>query len=184
MVTLVRHDLEFILKQIEIAEQHAAGTPLSELVDSPLLPAGLRTVDGSLNNILPGREQWGASGETFISLVEPNFREGEGSITFGPGATITNSDYGTNGPTNDLADAQPRLISNLIVDQTLNNPAAIMTGLMRAGVEGANLLAVQGEISAAFAALKAAQALPADPATPEIIALQGVISARNGYSLP
>jgi Ca2+-binding RTX toxin-like protein len=180
MVTLVRHDLEFILKQIEIAEQHAAGTPMSELVDSPLLPAGLRTVDGSLNNILPGREQWGASGEQFISLVDPNYIEGEGSITFGAGTpgetTISNSDYSTNGATNHLADAQPRMISNLIVDQTLNNPAAIITALMRAGVEGANLLAVQGEISAAFAVLKAAQALPENPTTPEIVALQDTIA--------
>jgi hypothetical protein len=58
MVNLVKHDLEFILPQILIAEQHASGTPLMELVDSPLLPAGLRKVDGSLNNIMPGREQW------------------------------------------------------------------------------------------------------------------------------
>ena len=185
MVTLVRHDLEFILKQIEIAEQHAAGTPMSELVDSPLLPAGLRTVDGSFNNIVPGREQWGASGEPFISLVDPNFREGEGSITFGAGTpgetTISNSDYGTNGATNHLADAQPRMISNLIVDQTLNNPAAIMTALMRAGVDGANLLAIQGEISAAFAVLKAAQSLiPDDPRTPEIIALEDAIAGIEG----
>lgn len=174
MVTLVRNDLEFILKQIEIAEQHAAGTPLTDLVDSPLLPAGLRTVDGSLNNILPGREQWGASGEPFISLVDPNFIHGEGSITFGagtPGATtISNSNYGTNGATNNLADAQPRMISYLIVDQTLNNPAAIITGLMRAGVEGANLLAVQGEISAAFDALTAAKAAAANPANAAAIA--------------
>ena len=59
MVQLVKHDLEYILKQIKIAEQHAAGTPLSELVDNPLLPYGLRTVDGSYNNLVPGREQWG-----------------------------------------------------------------------------------------------------------------------------
>lgn len=180
MVNLVKHDLEFILEQILIAEQHASGTPLSELVDSPLLPAGLRTVDGSFNNIIPGREQWGASGERFINLVDENFGEGEGSITFGAGTpgemTISNSDYSTNGVNNHLADAQPRMISNLIVDQTLNNPAAIMTALMRAGAEGADLLAIEGEISAAFAALKAAQSLPETPSTPETIALQEEIA--------
>ena len=31
MVTLVKHDLEFILKQIMIAEEHANGTPLTEV---------------------------------------------------------------------------------------------------------------------------------------------------------
>jgi hypothetical protein len=31
MVELVRHDLEFILRQIKIAEAHAAGTPLTEI---------------------------------------------------------------------------------------------------------------------------------------------------------
>ena len=30
MVTLVKHDLEFILKQIEIAEAHAAGGDLAD----------------------------------------------------------------------------------------------------------------------------------------------------------
>ena len=54
MVNLVKHDLQFILNQIKIAEAHASGTPLTELVDSPLLPYGLRTVDGSYNNLVPG----------------------------------------------------------------------------------------------------------------------------------
>ncbi|MFN3846890.1 MAG: peroxidase family protein, partial [Paracoccaceae bacterium] len=177
MVTLVRHDLEFILDQIRVAEAHAAGTPLSDLIDNPLLPTGLRTVDGSFNNIVPGRELWGASGQPFINLATPSFGVGEGSISFGP-TTITNSDYGTNGPNNHLADQQPRLISNLIVDQTLNNPAAILTALSRGGVEGANLLAVQGEISAAFAALKAAQAAAANPGNAvAILELQAQIAA-------
>ncbi|WP_147020129.1 hypothetical protein, partial [Methylorubrum extorquens] len=65
MVALVKHDLEFILRQIEIAEAHAQGGVLAELVagyngndgltQAHLLPYGLRTVDGSYNNLLPGR---------------------------------------------------------------------------------------------------------------------------------
>ena len=47
-------DLEFILAQIKIAEAHAAGTPLSELVVDPHLPFGLRTVDGTYNNLIEG----------------------------------------------------------------------------------------------------------------------------------
>jgi hypothetical protein len=49
MVQIVKHDLEFILKQIKIAEANSvshsgsAATPLSELVSHHLLPYGLRT---------------------------------------------------------------------------------------------------------------------------------------------
>ena len=37
-------------------------------------------------------------------------------------AVVTNTDYGQSG---NVADADPRTISNLIVDQTTNNPAAL-----------------------------------------------------------
>ena len=39
-----------------------------------------------------------------------------------PGGVITNTDYGTAG---NVADADPRIISNLIADMTSNNPAAV-----------------------------------------------------------
>jgi hypothetical protein len=124
MVNLVKHDLEFILKQIKIAEAHSAGTPLTDLVESPLLPAGLRTVDGSFNNLGIGRESWGASGEPFLPLTDAQF--GAGSGAFPPGFGYpTNNDYAAAG---DVVDGEPRLISNLVVDQTLDNPAA-RTGL-------------------------------------------------------
>lgn len=119
MVNLVKHDLEFILKQIKISEAHAEGTPLTDLVDSPLLPYGLRTVDGSYNNLVPGREKWGAADESFLQITEPSYQN-EGDDTF-PYVPSGNNDYGTSG---DLVDADPRLISNLIVDQTSNNPIA------------------------------------------------------------
>ncbi|WP_274426883.1 peroxidase family protein [Chelativorans sp. YIM 93263] len=128
MVKLVKHDLEFILKQVKIAEQHSAGTPLDELVDSALLPYGLRTVDGSYNNFGIGREQWGASGEQFKPIVDPNYIEGSGSL---PPGYPTNNDYGQ---PNDVVDAEPRLISNLVVDQTLGNPAVIYAALQHGGV--------------------------------------------------
>ena len=91
MVTLVRHDLEFILQQIRIAEAHAAGTPLTELVDSPLFPYGLRTVDGSYNNLTEGRETWGQSGQPFPRMSEPDYRnEGDDALMFGtPANTCT-----------------------------------------------------------------------------------------------
>ncbi|RTZ41695.1 type I secretion C-terminal target domain-containing protein [Candidimonas sp. SYP-B2681] len=134
MVTLVKHDLEFILKQIKIAEAHANGGDLAKLVaeagtaagaqgtgplQAHLLPYGLRTVDGSYNNLIEGRETWGASNQPFLPLTTPVFRN-EGDDTFNP--ITNNNDYGTPG---DVVDADPRLISNLIVDQTSNNPAAV-----------------------------------------------------------
>ena len=150
MVQLVKHDLEYILKQIKIAEQHAAGTPLSELVDNPLLPYGLRTVDGSYNNLVPGREQWGASDQEFRGLYEDQaYAQGSGSL---PPGYPANPDYGAPG---DVVDADPRLISNLIVDQTLNNPAAIAAALDHAGITGAALTAAQTAVINAHMVVKA-----------------------------
>lgn len=157
MVNLVKHDLEFILKQIKIAEAHAAGGNLATLVaeaggidadatagvslQAHLLPYGLRTVDGSYNNLVDGREQWGASAQPFVPLVDPNYiNENDDTMMFGTPANpvwLNNNNYGSSGgtapvgsppgtlPPGTLVDADPRLISNLIVDQTSNNPAAV-----------------------------------------------------------
>lgn len=142
MVSLVKHDLEFILKQIKIAEAHAAGGDLATLVGNPLSPWGLRTVDGSHNNLVPGRAEWGAADTPFPQLTEPgtprNDLDGD-SMAFSPGMVLTNTDYGAAG---DVADADPRLISNLIVDQTLDNPAAIIAALEHAGYTGDAAVAV------------------------------------------
>jgi hypothetical protein len=86
MVQIIRHDLEFILKQIKIAEAHATGTDLTAIrvdangnvvsdgtgtlaISNPLVPYGLRTVDGSYNNLVPGREKWGAADQPFKNLL-------------------------------------------------------------------------------------------------------------------
>lgn len=160
MVNIVKHDLEFILKQIKIAERHAAGEDLYKLVEeaggvdpnspaSPqahLLPYGLRTVDGSYNNLLPGRQEWGAADYEFKYLTEPTFRQGSGTFPY-----ASNNDYGSPG---DVADAEPRLISNLIVDQTLDNPAAIIAALEHAGVTGAEQTAALQEIRQLWQVIK------------------------------
>lgn len=58
MVAIARYDLEFILRQIKIAEAHSAGAPLAEIrIDAngnvtTLPPCGPHTVDGSANNHL------------------------------------------------------------------------------------------------------------------------------------
>lgn len=154
MVDLVKHDLEFILRQIKIAEAHAAGGDLATLVAAEgavagaagtapaaasLLPYGLRTVDGSYNNLVPGREKWGASDQPFKELLTPTYlNEADGDkLDFGshdlngdgvadtPPIWYTNNDYGVKGAGTHVIDADPRIISNLIVDQTLANPAAL-----------------------------------------------------------
>lgn len=139
-VKLNQHDLEFILKQIKIAEAHVAGTPLDQLLAQPHLPYGLRTVDGSLNNITPGRELWGAADQIMPRAMQPHYlNEGDDSYH----GMINNNDYGVvgeetdgmaqnGGHTGNVVDADPRIISNLISDQTLNNPAAITAALQHA----------------------------------------------------
>jgi Ca2+-binding RTX toxin-like protein len=157
-VKLNKHDLEFILAQIKIAEAHSAGTPLDELVTRPHLPYGLRTVDGSYNNVLPGREFWGAADQTMPRMFDPHWRnDADGDqMYFGPpsmGAPppVTNTDYDSAAS---VADADPRIISNLIVDQTPGNPAAITAALQNAGYEG-NMAAAVLDIQTEYQQLKA-----------------------------
>jgi Ca2+-binding RTX toxin-like protein len=141
-VTMIRSDLEFILEQIKIAEAHAAGAPLfgpGGLVPAYNVSAGLRTVDGTYNHLLPGQETWGAADQQFPSLMDPAYRPAEGTpLDFdGPGpapAMQTAPNYNpSDNPGSFVVDSSPRTISNLIVDQTLGNPAAILTALQRAG---------------------------------------------------
>src|SRR5262245_54540574 len=113
-VTFNSSDLLFILDQIEIAEANAAGTPLIDLLANVTLPFGLRTVDGSLNNLVPTQSEFGAADNTFPRLADPTFRAAEFGTSYAQ----------TSGP---VIDSQPRVISNLVVDQTPTNPAAYAT---------------------------------------------------------
>jgi Animal haem peroxidase len=49
-----------------------------------------------------------------------------------------------------VVDADPRIISNLIVDQTLENPAAVYAALVHAGVSGAAITPAMTEIRTAY----------------------------------
>lgn len=149
-------DLEFFIRQVKIAEAHAAGTPLTEIyvdadgnvvpegtpgavlaISHPLVPNGLRTVDGTLNNLVEGRETWGAADTAMPRMLSQSFRDdmdGDEMPLGAPGGPlVTNTDYsvigapsGTNGGhTGNVADADPRIISNLVVDQSTANPAAV-----------------------------------------------------------
>ncbi|MDT4988523.1 MAG: hypothetical protein QOI74_2617, partial [Micromonosporaceae bacterium] len=87
--TVTAGDLAFILKQIKIAEHHVATTtsatgPCGSLIGTgpnqipdALTAYGLRTVDGSCNNLTPGRETFGAADQPFPRLVTPTFRSAE-----------------------------------------------------------------------------------------------------------
>ena len=141
-VTMIKSDLEFILEQIKIAEAHAEGAPLfgpGGLVPAYNVSAGLRTVDGTYNHLLPGQETWGAAGQQFPTLMDPAFRPADGTpLDFdGPGgapAMQTAPNYNpSNNPGSFVVDSSLRTISNLLVDQTLGNPAAVLTALQRAG---------------------------------------------------
>ncbi len=151
-------DLAYILKQIKIGEATSIGytptvAPVSILqaimdaygvtaANAAQLPAGLRTVDGTFNNLLiaptgtpgtpgynPGTSEYGAADTLFPRLTDPvynNDADGD-SMAFGPPGSgapppVTNTNYANSG---NVADADPRIISNLIVDMSVNNPAAI-----------------------------------------------------------
>ncbi|CAB4889650.1 unannotated protein [freshwater metagenome] len=147
-------DLQFILKQIKIAEAHAtreggslgtvvAPTPLvgpgvNDITD-PKLPWGLRQVDGRNNNLTagqstwdgklytstPGKSAWGAADQPFVRMTPALWRTTEepGYPTTELGAVSTNYDPAYR--PSSIQDSSPRTISNLIVDQSSSNPAAV-----------------------------------------------------------
>src|SRR3954462_6042227 len=132
----IRSDLEFILAQIIIAERNAAGESLLDILPNVQVPWGLRTVDGSYNNLVfiesLGIDQtlYGAADTVFPRLLTPVFRQADAGTSYAQ----------TSGT---VVDAQPRIISNLIVDQTANNPAAYAAaydpgadGILNFGVTG------------------------------------------------
>src|SRR5215813_861018 len=110
-VTFIRSDLEFILAQIQIAERNAAGESLLDILPNVEVPWGLRTVDGSDNNLVVGQSEFGAADNVFPRLTDPVYRPAQAGTSYAQvGGTVI--------------DSTPRTISNLIVDQTANNPAA------------------------------------------------------------
>jgi Ca2+-binding RTX toxin-like protein len=131
-------DLAFILQQIKIAEYHAQhindnpANPCAALVGndphqipSPLLSLGLRTVDGTCNNIQPGQESYGAALEVFPRLTVPDFERPAEPIPAGFPGEGAGTNYNQTTANSMVFDSHPRLVSNLIVDQTSTNPAAV-----------------------------------------------------------
>ena len=147
--TVTPADLAFILKQIKIAERHSRafqgnpdpGTPVNpdpigdpdycqslvgpnaNQIPDRLTAYGLRTVDGSCNNLFPGREKFAAADQPFPRLTTPVFSAAENTPPgFGPPGVPARR---TRRRRASCSTRSPALISNLIVDQTSTNPAAI-----------------------------------------------------------
>lgn len=186
-------DLEFIIKQIEISEAHAEdsladsnSSPLCKststfdipsqthfdldgdpCVGSPLLPFGLRTVDGRWNNLMPGQNGYGTAQEVFPRLLEADYKEAETTPPFAPGNPSDQPGPGTSYAQTDgfVYDSEPRTISNLIVDQTVSNPAAgaVSDRVDGAGLEqGGQAIRLFGSGSVATSAAISAANFPAD----------------------
>src|SRR6478752_645057 len=154
--TLTTGDLHFILHQIQIAEHHAAtvtpsnqcGTlvgPGPDQIPDRLSSYGLRTTDGSCNNLFPGRENFAAANQPFPRLATPaafqsadRFDDPDLPFPVGPpGQTSTYDSTAGN-----VVDGQVRTASNLIVDQTSTNPAAVAAAnfpVRTQGAKGANV---------------------------------------------
>ena len=135
--TVTLHDLAFILKQIKISEAATNpdgsinGDALRDLVSSPLLPYGLRTVDGSWNSLLPGQELYGSADQTMPRLTALNWQDADAMTSYIQlGGTVI--------------DADPRIISNLISDQTASNPAAQEVFDALSGVPGGGTITGEG----------------------------------------
>ncbi|MDG2384743.1 MAG: peroxidase family protein [Pirellulaceae bacterium] len=135
-------DVSFIADQIKIAEFHSdtvtfsnpcgtlIGTAASQIpvgANAELLPLGLRTIDGSCNNLVAGQEDFGAADRPFPRLTAPYYRDAE-NLTVdldGPGPQNIGDPSSYAQLTGVVEDSEPRVISNLIADQTPSNPAAV-----------------------------------------------------------
>lgn len=114
-------------------------------IPDPKTPFGVRTVDGTYNNLVEFRETWGAADQPMPRYFEHyylNDTDGD-NIFFGNGTIeFIQGNYAPGTPSGNpmiangsVVDADPRIISNLIADMSLNNPAAIWAALKFAGSE-------------------------------------------------
>jgi len=195
------------IAEAEVRGEQVLGT----LIPNPELPWGLRHVDGSNNNLYTGQDRFGAADNAFPRATTPSYTSGSGFIPFGapnpafpgdpangvpPGYQagvnwLNQNDYGVPTPnTNpaprgiqpgDVVDADPRVISNLIVDQTANNPAVIYKALVDAGV--ADPFATMSVVTAAVDLIKAEKVAIA-PLVSAVAAAQALVTAATAGITP
>ena len=148
--TVDTNDLRHILAQIRIAEEFSAPgntRTLQEIIgpDAALLPYGLRAVDGSNNNLLPGQSLLGAADRPFPRLLSAQYTTGTGRFDVNgsaPGGVVTNNDYSTSGT---VVDTSIRTASNLIADMSPHNPAAVAAWFSNPIAQAAYAAAHNGE---------------------------------------
>ncbi|HZY08281.1 MAG TPA: hypothetical protein VFE69_11060, partial [Ilumatobacteraceae bacterium] len=116
--------------------------PNTDQIPDALTTYGLRLVDGGCNNLVqaiegvngdpatPGviRPNFARADQPFPRLTDPKFRTAEGVAAdqlFTGSAAVASTTYASKSRTQDVYDSRPRTISNLIVDQTSANPAAV-----------------------------------------------------------
>ncbi|HQU98203.1 MAG TPA: peroxidase family protein [Nitrosomonas sp.] len=146
MANLNRGDLDFVLQQVLISESDSAAQiagnfdTLPVLVGSPLLPNGVRNVNGTYNNLITGQSTFGAADQIFPRLLPPNFKNGENvPVGFGFNPNQPEGSPTSYSQTSGLVfDSKPRLASNLIADQTANNPAVVAAASQTNGSELVN----------------------------------------------
>ncbi|WP_309678210.1 peroxidase family protein, partial [Polaromonas sp.] len=163
MVSFNKIDLEYILTQIRLAE---TGQP-----SNPQLSFGLRTVDGTNNSLVPGQAGFGSADLAFPRLTAPVFAAAQTipAGALGPGSPSTPTSYTQSAGI--VYDSQPRTISNLISDQSLNNAAAVEAALASLG--NANPVAAAAQVAAAQLAAATSQTA----ATNALTILNGLISS-------
>ena len=105
--------------------------PGPDRVPDILTSYGLRTVDGSCNNLKPPLpdptlglpNKFAAADQPFPRLTTPIFNSADPITQAFPVGPAGPTSYKQK--TGSVVDSQPRVISNLIVDQTSTNPAAV-----------------------------------------------------------
>jgi len=105
MVVFNRIDLEYILTQILMAE---AGQPPVNVH----LAFGLREVLGTDNSAVPGQAFFGSADQLFPRVGDPLFQTADDGTSYSQTSGV-------------VTDSDPRTISNLVADQTADNPAAL-----------------------------------------------------------
>ncbi len=140
-INLTQHDLEFILTQIQISEAHPDGTGLLCTAPDALTNVaacatavpninrafGLRQTNGEHNNLVDNQSLYGSADQTFPRLTKAVYGKADG-LTFDPdGSGPLQVGDATSYEQNSgiVVDKDPRIISNLISDQTEHNPAAV-----------------------------------------------------------
>ena len=102
-------DIEFIKANVQLP---------GNIPPNPLSNAGIRDTQGVGNNLF--NPTWGAADQIFARVTPAQYSNAQGSFTMGPqgqiNTTMTPTSYSVRGI--NLVDAEPRIISNLVSDQS------------------------------------------------------------------